>query len=438
MGRCTKRHNHRMDKAVICNRIFMKVPANVRENIDKELTYPIPPRNPLDPPFIIKNMALIAGGLISVPSGRTDLIPQEYEIVDKRVTKSVDFPEFAFTLRESQQKVYDEVEDCAIINAWVSWGKTFTGLALASKLKQKTLVVVHTIALRNQWAKEVEKVFGFTPGIIGSGKFETDSPIVIGNIQSLYRKIKEIQKEFGTVILDEMHHISSPTFSRIIDKMHSRYKIGLTGTLERKDGKHVVFRDYFGNHVIKPPKENFMTPVIDIIKSEVRFLDGNRIPWANRINHLVSQEEYLHSVAMIASAYATRGHKVLVVSDRVSLLKTCARLSGDSAVCITGELDQDERENLLESVKTSKDILYGTQAIFSEGISLNALSCLVLATPINNDPLLTQLIGRIVRKQEGKKQPIVVDIHLRGKTAAKQAKARYGFYMKQGYEIRIL
>ena len=255
-----------MDKAVIGNRIFMKVPANVRENIDKELTYPIPPRNPLDPPFIIKNMALIAGGLISVPSGRTDLIPQEYEIVDKRVTKSVDFPEFAFTLRESQQKVYDEVEDCAIINAWVSWGKTFTGLALASKLKQKTLVVVHTIALRNQWAKEVEKVFGFTPGIIGSGKFETDSPIVIGNIQSLYRKIKEIQKEFGTVILDEMHHISSPTFSRIIDKMHSRYKIGLTGTLERKDGKHVVFRDYFGNHVIKPPKENFMTPVIDIIK----------------------------------------------------------------------------------------------------------------------------------------------------------------------------
>ena len=438
MGRCTKRYNHRMDKAVIGNRIFMKVPANVRENIDKELTYPIPPRNPLDPPFIIKNMALIAGGLISVPSGRTDLIPQEYEIVDKRVTKSVDFPEFAFTLRESQQKVYDEVEDCAIINAWVSWGKTFTGLALASKLKQKTLVVGHTIALRNQWAKEVEKVFGFTPGIIGSGKFETDSPIVIGNIQSLYRKIKEIQKEFGTVILDEMHHISSPTFSRIIDKMHSRYKIGLTGTLERKDGKHVVFRDYFGNHVIKPPKENFMTPVIDIIKSEVRFLDGNRIPWANRINHLVSQEEYLHSVAMIASAYATRGHKVLVVSDRVSLLKTCARLSGDSAVCITGELDQDERENLLESVKTSKDILYGTQAIFSEGISLNALSCLVLATPINNDPLLTQLIGRIVRKQEGKKQPIVVDIHLRGKTAAKQAKARYGFYMKQGYEIRIL
>lgn len=438
MGRFTKGHNNRMDKAVLANRVFMEVPADVREKIDRELTYAIPPRNPQDPPFMIKNMGYIRGGLISIPIGRLDLIPSNYTIVDMRVNKPIDFPEFAFTLRESQQKVYDEVQDCAIINAWVSWGKTFTGLAIASKLKQKTLVVVHTIALRNQWAKEVEKVFGFTPGIIGSGKFETDSPIVIGNIQSLYRKIDEIKKEFGTVILDEMHHISSPTFSRIIDKLHCRYKIGLTGTLERKDGKHVVFRDYFGQHVLKPPKENFMTPVIDIIESDVRFLDGNRVPWANRINHLVSQEEYLHSVAMIASGYAAKGHKVLVVSDRVSLLKTCARLSGEAAVCITGELDQEERESLLESVQTSKDILYGTQAIFSEGISLNALSCLVLATPINNDPLLTQLIGRIVRKQEGKKQPVVVDIHLKGKTATRQAKARYGFYMKQGYEIRIL
>ena len=425
-------------KAVIGNRIFMEVTSELREKIDKELTYMIPPRNPQDPPFVIKNMGLIKGGLVSIPSGRTDLIPSDWDIIDRRVTQPIDFPKFAFTLRPSQQQVYDEVEDCAIINAWVSWGKTFTGLALASKLKQKTLVVVHTIALRNQWAKEVEKVFGITPGIIGSGKFDTDSPVVIGNIQSLYRKIDTIKKEFGTVILDEMHHISSPTFSRIIDKMHARYKIGLTGTLERKDGKHVVFRDYFGHHVIKPPRENYMTPVIDIIESEVRFLDGARIPWANRINHLVQQEEYVHSVAMIASAYATKGHKVLVVSDRVSLLKTCARLSGDSAVCITGELEHEQREVLLESVKTSKDILYGTQAIFSEGISLDALSCLVLATPINNDPLLTQLIGRIIRKKEGKKVPIVVDIHLKGKTASKQAKARYGFYMKQGYEVRVL
>ena len=82
-----------------------------------------------------------------------------------------------------------------------------------------------------------------------------------------------------------MHHVSSPTFTRIIDEMPARYKIGLTGTLERKDGRHVVFRDYFGNHVLKPPKENFMTPSVDIIKSQIRFLDGRAMPWASKVNH---------------------------------------------------------------------------------------------------------------------------------------------------------
>ena len=65
--------------------------------------------------------------------------------------------------------------------------------------------------------------------------------------------------------------------------------------------------------------------------------------------------------------------------------------------------------------------MFGTQAIFSEGISIDQLSCLVLATPVNNDPLLTQLIGRVIRKKEGKRQPKVVDIHLKGKTASSQS-----------------
>ena len=148
----------------------MDCSAELQEAIDKELTYVIPTHNPLDPPQVIKNMGIIRNGLVSLPIGRTDLIPEHYEIIDKRV----------------QKKVFDEIEDNSIINAWVSWGKTFTGLAIAGKLGQKTLVVTHTVALRNQWAKEVEKVYGFQPGIIGSGRFELDAPIVIGNTQTLY------------------------------------------------------------------------------------------------------------------------------------------------------------------------------------------------------------------------------------------------------------
>jgi superfamily II DNA or RNA helicase len=425
-------------KAVYANRIQIEGSASLLEDMEKELTYTLPPRMPQDPPMVLKTIRPLREGLVSIPMGRTDLVPTDYDIIDKRVMVPAIFPEFRFTLRASQKTTVDEVDDSAIINAWVSWGKTVAALAIAAKLGQKTLIVTHTTNLRNQWEKEVQKAFGIQAGRIGSGVMDTSSPIVVGNIQSLYRRVEDIKHLFGTVVLDEMHHVSSPTFTRIIDEMPARYKIGLTGTLERKDGRHVVFRDYFGHNVLKPPKENYMTPKVDIVKTDIRFLDGSYTPWAERINHLVNTEEYVHTISMIAAKYAAEGHKVLVVSDRVAFLKVCHRLVGDNSVCITGDMEFGEREKTMKLVGKSKNILFGTQAIFSEGISLDALSCLVLGTPVNNEPLLTQLIGRIIRKLPNKRQPTVVDIHLKGKTASRQANARMGYYMKQDYKVNVL
>ena len=311
----------------------------------------------------------------------------------------------------------------------------FTGLAIAANLGQKTLVIVHTVALRNQWEKEVEKVFGISPGIIGSGKFETDAPIVIGNVQTLTRRVPSIINEFGTVILDEMHHVSSPTFNKIIDESKARYKIGLSGTIERKDGKHVIFRDYFSPKVYFPPKENYMVPKIHIFDSEIRFLDGHHTPWAKKVNHLAYNEEYQHFLALLAGKYATKGHRVLVVADRVELLKKCCDLVGDIGIVITGGTPQEDRITLMEEIKKDKKVLFGTQSIFSEGVSINELSCLILGTPVNNEPLLTQLIGRVIRVNEDKKDPIIIDINLKGNTARKQANNRRGYYIKQGYKI---
>ena len=143
-------------------------------------------------------------------------------------------------------------------------------------------------------------------------------------------------------------------------------------------------------------------------------------------------------VALLAANYAALGHKVLLVSDRVDFLRVCQKPIGDNAICITGQIPHEERPALMAQMEHDKDVLCGTQAIFSEGISLNSLSCLVLATPINNEPLLTQLIGRVIRTQEGKKQPVIVDIHLEGNTARRQANARLGYYMKQGYDIETI
>lgn len=426
-------------KAVKSNRIYMSCTEEQQAELDKELTYVIPSYNPDNPPQVIKNLAQIRPGLVTIPAGRIDLIPDNYELVEKRTMVPVEFPKFEATLREDQQEVYDQIDDSCIINAKPSWGKTFTGLAVAAKLGQKTLIVTHNTKLRTHWVKEIKKVFGITASEIGSGKFSTEGPIVVGNVQSLYKKMPKLRDIFGTVIMDEMHHVPSRTFSVIIDDSKARYKIGLSGTLERKDGKHVVFRDYFGNKIYKPDPANFMTPEVHILKTDVRFMDGGNIPWAKRINNLVYNEDYQHTVALTAAVYAKRGYKVLVVSGRVAFLEKCAELIGDNAVCITGKVDEDQREFFAECIETGDaDVLCGTLSIFKEGISINPLSCLILAEPINNEPMLEQLIGRIQRIMPGKPKPVVIDIHWQGKTARRQASNRMGYYMRKGFVIKTI
>jgi superfamily II DNA or RNA helicase len=428
-----------MNKVVISNRIYIPADAKRQELIDKELTYLIPNYNPMDPPTVIKNMARISSKLVSVPSGRIDLIPEGAEIIDKRTLVPEIFPKFKFDLRDSQAAIHNDITDNAMINALPGWGKTFIALAIAEKLQQKTLIVVHTLPLRNQWVSEVKKCFGFQPGIIGSGKFDIKPKIVIANVQSLKKYVAELRETFGLLVLDECHHTSAPTFSNIVDKSCARYKIGLSGTLKRKDGKHVIFNDYFGFNRYVPPKENVMTPRVQVIKSDIRFPDSNKIPWAKRVNAVAYDEKYQHMVAMLASTYAAKGHKVLVISDRVQFLKRCASLTGNNAVCVTGELADGERQVQLQKIKNDEaDILYGSQNIFSEGISLNELSCLILGSPINNEPLLVQIIGRVIRKLEEKQQPLIVDINFKGNTAARQAKARMGVYIREGYEMNTI
>jgi superfamily II DNA or RNA helicase len=427
-------------KAVISNRIYLNArdPSHIVE-MERALTYKIDSYKEDAPPTIIKNLRKIRDNLYSIPVGRMDLIPKGYEIVDKRIEVPANFPKFQFELRPSQQDVYEKLEDNAVINAFVSWGKTFTALAIAAKLGQKTLIVTHTIALRTQWESEIKKVFGITPGVIGSGLFNINSSIVVGNVQTLYKKRESISKEFGTIIVDECHHIPANTFNRIVDASYARYKIGLSGTVERKDGRHVLLPDYFGTTRFTPPRENYMVPSVDVIQSKIRFMDGARTPWALRVNDLVQQEEYGQLIALLAATYHKKGHKILLLSDRVNFLKRIAATLGDYCEIITGEISTEERESRIKRINAGEvNILLGTQSIFSEGISVNPLSCLILATPVNNTPLLTQLIGRVVREYPNKKAPVIVDINLRGKTAEKQAQFRLGHYIKEGYQVNFI
>jgi len=423
-----------MARAVISNRIYMDLPTDKTKLFDA-LTYRIVSNDgskKYEQIEIIRNYRMVTPSIISIPQGRKDLIPPEYEIVDKRVIEFADFPAPNFELFPEQLVVYDAADDTCFINALVGWGKTMTALHIAHKWGQKTLVVTHTRALRDQWIEEVEKLYGFKPGEISAGKFNIEPPITVGNVQSIVKNLDKIEKAFGTVIMDEAHHTPASTFTSIIDKSHARYRLALSGTMERKDGKHILFSDYFGSKVFKPPQNNTINPTIHLLKTDIGLPPA--ATWADKVTKLLADTEYQDLIASIALVQARKGHKVLVVADRVEFLQNVNELLGSRSTLIVGSTI-NRKDELDKIANGTCDILCGSRQIFSEGISQNELSCLILAIPIANRPTLEQLIGRIMRLSPDKLSPVVIDIQFKGPSEKVQNNKRISLYLEKGWKI---
>ncbi|NDA10579.1 MAG: DEAD/DEAH box helicase [Verrucomicrobia bacterium] len=429
-------------KAIITNRIYMDDPGKLNSKfIIDSLTYKFK-KNTGSKKFsvveTVKNYRILSKGIISIPQGRTDLIPDGYEIIDKRVTNPVPFPQTKYPLREDQLEVYNSANDTCFINALVGWGKTFTALHIAKKWEQKTLIVTHTTALRDQWCDEIKTLFNINPGTIGSGNYDIeDHCIVVGNVQSIIKHLDKINKEFGTVILDEAHHCPATTFSKTIDSFYARYRLALSGTIERKDGKHIFFSDYFGHTIFRPKQSNTIDPVVHIVKSNLTLKSG--VTWVEKINELTQNDYYRKFISALATFHINQGHSVLIVADRIEFLEKVKEYVGETCLLVTGDTSYEERQYAKQQILSKEKMcIAGSRQIFSEGISINALSCVILAVPMSNDSLLEQIVGRIMREFPNKPQPIVVDIQFSGWADKKQNNDRLGLYVKKGWKIELV
>jgi superfamily II DNA or RNA helicase len=429
-------------RAVLSNKIYLNVSRDQMMELAKTLTYKIQVARTktglFDAVETIRNYSVVSDTVIAIPQGRVDLIPKDYEIIDKRSLVPVEMPYPTISLREGQQLVFDAWEGSGILNAMVGWGKSFTALWFAYKLGQKTLIVTHNTMLRDQWANDVRTMFELEPGLIGSGSMSIDSPIVIANVQTMTKLSEGLSSAFGTIILDECHHVPATTFSTILAASKARYRIGLSGTMTRKDGRHVLFKDFFGTYIAKPPQSNTHNPVVKIIKSPVQLTPG--VMYAHKITNLMEDDEYMLFIANIAKAQAARGFKTLIVSDRVGFAHRIAEYLGDGAICITGtSSDFEIREKArIDIASPEYHWISGSRQIFAEGISYNILSCIILTCPIASEVLLEQLIGRIQREYPGKNTPEVIDINFNGSSERKQNNMRIGFYLTKGWEIKYI
>jgi superfamily II DNA or RNA helicase len=391
-------------------------------------------------PKIINNLVRVTDKIVSIPHGRDDLLPKLCnEIVDKTDFPKVYVPKLNGTLREDQQLAVDHIEGNGLVEAKPGYGKTWVGLSIAHKHQTKTLIITTTTMIRDMWIKEIREIMGIEPGIVGSGKFNIDSPIVVGNIQTVRNRTTELAHEFGLLLIDEVHRAPADTFTYVLNSSYARYKVGLSGTMKRKDKLDIVLPDYFGHTKFVGKDENRLTPEVHIFKFPYELSSNNFIPWSKKVTELLENEKYRLDCLSIINKYIEAGHKVLVVADRTEFLEDLHLCIPDHSVLITGKVKGAEtRRKILDIVKHFEGgiALFGTQSIFAEGISENALSALFMATPINNEPLLEQLAGRIQRQLEGKLQPVIIDINLSGNTGRSHANSRKATYIKNGWSIK--
>jgi len=194
--------------------------------------------------------------------------PKRYIIPDGETTNL----QFNGSLRDYQVPVIEKTLEylrnnpysCGLLELYCAWGKTTGALHLISNLLsqgvgKKTLIIVHKEFLMNQWIERIQQFIPFAQigKIQGTIIDIEDKDIVLCMLQSLVLKDypAEIFSSFGLTIIDEVHHISSETFSNALFKVVTKHMIGLSATMDRKDGTTNAFKMFLGNVIHKAERK---------------------------------------------------------------------------------------------------------------------------------------------------------------------------------------
>jgi superfamily II DNA or RNA helicase len=172
-------------------------------------------------------------------------------------------------LRDYQEKIIGIYTDyvCktsekggAILEVPCGRGKTIMALKIIAVLAKKTIILVHKEFLMNQW---IERIADFLPGarvgkIQGSTFDVADKDIVIGMIQTLYDKDfgANAFTSFGLTVIDEVHRIGSEQFSKTLLRIVTPYMLGISATVDRKDGLTRVLHMFIGDKIYSEEREN--------------------------------------------------------------------------------------------------------------------------------------------------------------------------------------
>ena len=410
----------------------------------------------------------VSGNSVVVPRGYKFNLLDTYKVVNKTIRVQVPYPEFCLELRETQKEAAEAyfknnqtLDLNGIIQLPTGKGKSILGIYLAYATQQRTLVIVHKDDLVKGWKEDVDLCFGgkVDCGLIKAKSRVLGQQITIATVQTLSRmsleEFNSLTNKFGMIILDEMHHCPSSSYS-VVTKFPVRYLVGLTATPERTDGLEHIMNLYFGGFAYKYKNEGvekdilpvrvikkecpvYCDPVClklpsnsvekysvvsydtpkgkkltesEIRLSEIPYNNRPKISYLNLDTYVVLNEDYIELVLSdIVSEFNLGRSCVVFFTQKEHINVYFERLVNLIGVDNVTKFYGDNKTNDL-SLKVAenkrKHVTLATYAKGNEGTNVKQWEVEFLVSSINNGKNVEQVAGRIRRTKEDKINPVLI------------------------------
>ena len=347
------------------------------------------------------------------------------------------------TLRPYQKIAVEctDKADYGVISSATGSGKTTIAMGIIERKKERTLIIVHTLGLVDQWKRELEESLEIHTereerkrrrnkdlskiGTLGGSKGERLGKVIdIATMQSLLPMLErgknDIASSYGLVIIDECHHIAAENARRILSYMNARFVYGLSATPKRGDGLERILYSELGNIIFKYDHAEMIRETGISQKFIVRFiktsdsLDMEKLDFQEILHALSMDKKRNEIIADDIKKEFRNGRSILVLTRRIEENKqiaTCLEERAIQCIALDGNLKASEINERIQSIASStvRAVLVATDKLLGEGVNIPHLDTLFLASPFMQEQSIQQFAGRISRSFEGKEDTLIYD-----------------------------
>jgi len=343
----------------------------------------------------------------------------QLDIIDNRkLGKKIKYQWYGPELREYQTRVIKKLisNNGGTVCMPTGSGKTITALKLIYLLFRKTIIIVHRSVLLYQWKKVIKEYLHINPGIIGDGKF-SEGLITVAMIQTLCKK--DLKEKYDVIICDEAHRIPADTFVETVKRINTKYRIGLTATPFREDGKDLLIFSQMGKiievvTVQELIKKGYLAqPKFKILRMNRNNIRYGRYTESVYTHYIVNNERRNKKAIREAIEMFQKGYKIYIDVKRVFHGKKIVRMLKEEGIndvyFIYGKTKTEERQKVLKMFSQGNIILVST--LIKEGVDLPTMNGIILAGAGKSKVEMIQIIGRALRPKDRENYAIIVDFN---------------------------